>query len=216
MLDLHKNHSFFPASIYPLKVNNRNTRTSCKICSKLTIKTSEWRHWPATFFKKGLWHRCFPVNFAKFSRTTFFKEHLQWLVLLERFMYIQVTSCVQGGRNWSKWLCYCYFRAKNGLFKLNSFRKLVLWQTLDVFFYICICHNEKLNVRNCQIYKTNGKCSLLPVRHLIAFQFSDAFVLKYQSVLFNFRVSHVFSALLETNTKTKSRCVQWIFFLKKK
>ena len=27
-----------PASIYLLKVNNRNTRTSCEICTKLTIK----------------------------------------------------------------------------------------------------------------------------------------------------------------------------------
>ena len=31
---------------------------------------------PATLFKKRLWHRCFPVNFAKFLRTPFFKEHL--------------------------------------------------------------------------------------------------------------------------------------------
>ena len=28
-----------PAGIYLLKVNNRNTRTSCEICSKLTKKT---------------------------------------------------------------------------------------------------------------------------------------------------------------------------------
>ena len=30
-----------PAAIYLLKVNNGNTRTSCVICSKLTIKTLE-------------------------------------------------------------------------------------------------------------------------------------------------------------------------------
>ena len=30
---------------YMFKVNNRNTRTSCEICSKLTIKTPERRHW---------------------------------------------------------------------------------------------------------------------------------------------------------------------------
>ena len=28
-----------PSDIYLLKVNNRNTRTSCEICSKVTIKT---------------------------------------------------------------------------------------------------------------------------------------------------------------------------------
>ena len=32
---------FLPVGIYLLKVNNRNTRTSCEICSKLTIKKPE-------------------------------------------------------------------------------------------------------------------------------------------------------------------------------
>ena len=33
-----------PANIYLFKVNNRNTRKSCEICLKLTIKTPERRH----------------------------------------------------------------------------------------------------------------------------------------------------------------------------
>ena len=33
------------ASIYLLKVNNVNTRTRSEICSKLTTKTPERRHW---------------------------------------------------------------------------------------------------------------------------------------------------------------------------
>ena len=32
-----------PVGIYLLKVNNRNTRARCEICSKLTIKTPERR-----------------------------------------------------------------------------------------------------------------------------------------------------------------------------
>ena len=36
---------------------------------------------PATLLKKRLWHRCFPVNFAKFLRPPFFTEHLWWLLL---------------------------------------------------------------------------------------------------------------------------------------
>ena len=36
--------SFNPAGIYLFKVNNRNTRTRCEICSKLIIKTPERRH----------------------------------------------------------------------------------------------------------------------------------------------------------------------------
>ena len=35
----------------------------------------------ATLLKKRLWHSCFPVNFVKFLRTLFFKEHLLWLLL---------------------------------------------------------------------------------------------------------------------------------------
>ena len=34
-----------PAGIYLLKVNNRNTRARCEICSKLTIKAPERCHW---------------------------------------------------------------------------------------------------------------------------------------------------------------------------
>ena len=44
---------------YLLKVNNRNTRTTCEKCSKLRIRTLERRHW-----------RCsgvFIVNFKEIS-----------------------------------------------------------------------------------------------------------------------------------------------------
>ena len=34
-----------PAGIFLLKVNNRNSRARCEICSKLTIKTPERRLW---------------------------------------------------------------------------------------------------------------------------------------------------------------------------
>ena len=36
---------------------------------------------PATLFKKRLWHRCFPVNFVKFLRTSFYLEDLWWQLL---------------------------------------------------------------------------------------------------------------------------------------
>ena len=40
-----RKYDLFPAGIYLLKVNNRNTRTRCEICLKLTIKTSERCHY---------------------------------------------------------------------------------------------------------------------------------------------------------------------------
>ena len=36
---------YFPANIYLIKVKTENTRKRSKICSKLTIKTPEQRHW---------------------------------------------------------------------------------------------------------------------------------------------------------------------------
>ena len=36
---------------------------------------------PATLLKKRLWRRWFPVNFVRFLRTPFLKEHLWWLLL---------------------------------------------------------------------------------------------------------------------------------------
>ena len=36
---------------------------------------------PATLLKKRLWHRCFLMNFEKFLRTPFLKEH--WLLTLK-------------------------------------------------------------------------------------------------------------------------------------
>ena len=39
------NTTQFPAGINLLKVNNKNTRTRCEICSKLTIKTLDGCQW---------------------------------------------------------------------------------------------------------------------------------------------------------------------------
>ena len=53
-----------PAGNYMFQVNNRNTRTSCEICPKLTIKVTERRQW----------HRS-GIFIAKF-------EHISHLVLV--------------------------------------------------------------------------------------------------------------------------------------
>ena len=38
-------YTIYRAGICLLKVNNRNTRTRCETCSKLTIKTPDRHHW---------------------------------------------------------------------------------------------------------------------------------------------------------------------------
>ena len=49
----------YPVGNYMFKVNDRNTRTRCEICSKLTIKIPERRHW----CRSGI----FIVNFEHIS-----------------------------------------------------------------------------------------------------------------------------------------------------
>ena len=53
----------------------------CKIHGKTPVPESYAGLRPATLLKKRLWHRCFPVNLAKFLRTPFFIEDLWWLLL---------------------------------------------------------------------------------------------------------------------------------------
>ena len=61
------------------KVNNKNTRTRCKICSKLTIKTPERRHWR----RSGV----FIVNF----------EHISDLALV--FLWFTLSRQMPAGVN---------------------------------------------------------------------------------------------------------------------
>ena len=58
------NTPLLPAGNYMFKVNNRNTRTRCEICSKLTKNISKRRHWR----RSGM----FNFNF----------EHISQLVLM--------------------------------------------------------------------------------------------------------------------------------------
>ena len=59
-----------------LKISQNSQKNTCARVSFLiklqaiggVLRTS------ATLLKKRFWHRCFPVNFAKFSRTPFFQK----------------------------------------------------------------------------------------------------------------------------------------------
>ena len=49
-----------------------------------------------SFLIKRLWHRCFPLNFAKFLGTPFLREQL-WPLLLKHYLLF---------RNLVFWICY--------------------------------------------------------------------------------------------------------------
>ena len=55
--------------------------TGKRLCQSLFLNKVEGLS-PSTLSKKWLWHRCFPVNFAKFLRTPFLQNTSGRLVLL--------------------------------------------------------------------------------------------------------------------------------------
>ena len=61
---------------------------------------------PETLLKKRLWHRCFPVNFAKFLRTPFLIEHLRWLLLI----IISILISIYFGDRSTYWHVYFLLR----------------------------------------------------------------------------------------------------------
>ena len=75
-------NSFFVTLV---KANHRSSRSEVfrkkGVLRNFSKFTGKHLCRPVTLFKKGLWHRCFPVNLAKFLRTSFFTNHLQWQLL---------------------------------------------------------------------------------------------------------------------------------------
>ena len=62
--------------------------------------------WPATLLRKRLWHRCFPLNFAKFLRTPFLQNTSGRLLLFFE------KKCQTWEPWWYLWN-YCNFSLTN-------------------------------------------------------------------------------------------------------
>ena len=72
-----------------------------------------------SLLKKRLYHRCFPVNFAKFLRTPFLTELLRWLLLhsAQNFLRMVIKSSkVRQEQKILLFLCFLSASAKNLLF----------------------------------------------------------------------------------------------------
>ena len=83
------------------------------------------------FFNKvaglRLWHRCFPVNFVKFLRTSFFIKHLWWL-LLQIYRREVISDCFYPFKHFSilnfaitEWFCQSSNSNRTRSRKLKSY-----------------------------------------------------------------------------------------------
>ena len=89
------------------------------LCQSLFFKWS-CRLESCGFIKKRLWHRCFPVNFAKFLRTPFLTEQLRWLLLHKNFENVWIDI----------WYFFMLFR------KVKFLRGCVWVETMGFSFLI--------------------------------------------------------------------------------
>ena len=77
-INFRSNHS--RCSVKKGVLKNFSKSTGKHLCQSLFNKVAGLRS--ATLLKRRLWHRCFPVNFAKFLRTPFCTDHL-WTIASE-------------------------------------------------------------------------------------------------------------------------------------
>ena len=79
---------YYPAGNYIFRVNNRNTRTRCETCSKLTIKTPERRKWR----RSGV----FIVNFEHISHLNFEHAIAGWLmnVMMNQWIFRPILNYI--------------------------------------------------------------------------------------------------------------------------
>ena len=78
-----------------LHVQNKRSHRRCSV-RKGVLR-------PATLLKKCLWHRCFPVNFAKFLRAPFYKTSLgDCFSQNNQGMFIDNLRTLKQVKKWSK------------------------------------------------------------------------------------------------------------------
>ena len=147
-----------------------------------------------TLLKKRLWHRCFPVNFAKFLRTRFFTEHLWWLLLC----FTQFSTRIR----WSRSL------ATSNLFLMCN--QLSSAHSISRFYTETNISNRRslfTNYSSVSIKSADEVKIIVDVEFHILFFFVKLKTKTLENATFLFK-----TALLEANVKTNKRgSTKWTF-----
>ena len=101
---------------------------------------------PDVFFRRECFHRCFPVNFAKLLRTSFFTKHHWWLLLS---LFLAFWCIMQMAKTVAAFL-----------FLLRSNRQLFEQYCVNAFCIYISCHNYLTGTHIdwlCKIKKKNKK-----------------------------------------------------------
>ena len=89
------------------------------------------------FIKKGLWYRCFHVNFAKFLRTPFYIEYIRWLLLHRGNLEFLISKSYRHSKVFCTISCF-----EGSLILVNSLQKFIKsqhsiwWVTSKIRFWL--------------------------------------------------------------------------------
>ena len=94
--------------------------------------------------KKSLWHRCFPVNFAKFLKTPFFTERVRWLLLYFIIPQRQKFENLVPKSNREKvfYFTKCTARVLLVRLKLGSKSVKITWEEVLDKYELSICKSD--------------------------------------------------------------------------
>ena len=89
------------------------------------------------FIKKRNWHRCFPVNFAKFLRTPFFTEHLWTTASIIRTVKCEILANKKtSGRTLQIALYLVFLKCPLNTYKKKKNEKRFDCKRKRTFFYL--------------------------------------------------------------------------------
>ena len=113
-------------------ISNFEKFTVKRLCQSLFFnKVADLR--PATLLKKRLWYTCFPVNFAKFLRTTFLQNASGQLLLSAQSWFESLIVFLKTFQN------YEHFNYQNlDKVMMNSGRDLFFQKYIEVSFFLSV------------------------------------------------------------------------------
>ena len=98
-----------------------------KICNEINyqlINRIMRRFFETTLLKKRqIWHRCFPVNFAKFVRTPFLQNTSGRLLWIQYLLQREIVWCIRQ----VNWVTNIYFVSDNYTIYMKNINNEILW-----------------------------------------------------------------------------------------
>ena len=113
-------YTYTLAKCWQIKIKQDTLRFKNATYGVLDKRSNNTASFAERFLRKIDWHRCFPVNFAKFLRTLFFKGHL-WRTVSVLFDSFRFPTCNVIKKEIPAKMFFCEFcKISKNIFWLNT------------------------------------------------------------------------------------------------